>query len=143
MPRALAAATLRLSTSKGERMHPTRPVFLDLRRIKLPMSGVVSILHRISGILMALAIPGAATLFHQALSGPDGFAVVAAILDSWLARLILMLLAWSLLHHLFSGIRYLLIDLGLGLERPAARRSAMIVFAAAITVLVVGGGLAL
>jgi len=92
---------------------------------------------------MALAIPGAAILFHQALSGPDGFAVVAAILDSWLARLILMLLAWSLLHHLFSGIRYLLIDLGLGLERPAARRSAMIVFAAAITVLVVGGGLAL
>jgi succinate dehydrogenase / fumarate reductase, cytochrome b subunit len=58
-------------------------------------------------------------------------------------KLILLVLAWSLLHHLFAGIRYLLLDLGLGLDRPAARRSSWIALIAAIVVLVIGGGLAL
>lgn len=124
-------------------MQTTRPVFLDLWRIKLPISGVVSILHRISGILMVLTIPLAALLFHYALSGPEGFATAAGILDFWLVKLILLVLAWSLLHHLFAGIRYLLLDLGLGLDRSAARRSAMIALVAAIVVLIIGGGLAL
>ncbi|CRI66308.1 Succinate dehydrogenase, cytochrome b556 subunit [Thiocapsa sp. KS1] len=124
-------------------MQTTRPVFLDLWRIKLPLSGVVSILHRISGVMMVLTIPVAAILFHQALSGPEGFALVAGILDFWLVKLVLVVLAWSLLHHLFAGIRYLLLDLGLGLDRSAARRSAMIALAAAIAVLVIGGGLSL
>jgi succinate dehydrogenase / fumarate reductase cytochrome b subunit len=118
-------------------------VFLDLWRIKLPLSGVVSILHRISGVMMVLTIPVAAILFHQALSGAEGFALVAGILDVWLVKLVLAVLAWSLLHHLFAGIRYLLLDLGLGLDRSAARRSAMIALAAAIAVLVIGGGLSL
>jgi succinate dehydrogenase / fumarate reductase cytochrome b subunit len=124
-------------------MQTTRPVFLDLWRIKLPLAGVVSILHRISGVVMVLTIPVAAILFHQALSGPEGFALVAGILDVWLVKLVLVVLAWSLLHHLFAGIRYLLFDLGLGLDRSAARRSAMIALAAAIAVLVIGGGLSL
>ena len=124
-------------------MQTTRPVFLDLWRIKLPLAGVVSILHRISGVVMVLTIPVAAILFHQALSGPEGFALVAGILDVGLVKLVLVVLAWSLLHHLFAGIRYLLLDLGLGLDRSAARRSAMIALAAAIAVLVIGGGLSL
>ncbi len=123
-------------------MQTTRPVFLDLWRIKLPIAGVVSILHRISGVLMVLTIPLAAILFHQALSGPEGFAAAAGILDFWLVKLILLVLAWSLLHHLFAGIRFLLLDLGLGLDRSAARRSAMIALVAAMVVLVIGGGLA-
>jgi succinate dehydrogenase / fumarate reductase cytochrome b subunit len=117
-------------------------VFLDLWRIKLPISGVVSILHRISGVLMVLSIPIAAILFHLALSGPNGFETVSHILGSLWIKPLLILLAWSLLHHLFAGIRYLLLDLGLGLERPVARRSAWIVVAVALSVLVIGGGLA-
>lgn len=124
-------------------MHPNRPVFLDLWRISLPISGVVSILHRISGVLMVLGIPVGVILFDQAISGPGGFSTVAALLDSWPAKLVLVVLAWGLLHHLFSGIRHLLLDLGVGLERSAARRSAGIVLAATIGALVVGGGLAL
>jgi len=124
-------------------MQTTRPVFLDLWRIKLPISGVVSILHRISGVLMVLAIPASAILFHQALSGPEGFAAASGFLDRWLVKLVLLVLAWSLLHHIFAGIRYLLLDLGFGLDRLAARRSAVIALACAIAVLVIGGGLAL
>ncbi len=124
-------------------MQSTRPVFLALWQIKLPATGYISILHRISGVLMVLSIPVAAFLFEQALSGPVGFAATAAFLDHLLVRLILLVLAWSLLHHLFAGIRYLILDLGLGLDREVARQSAWTAMIAAVVVLVVGGGLIL
>ncbi len=124
-------------------MQSTRPVFLDLWRIKLPATGIVSILHRVSGVLMVLAIPAAAILFHQALSGPQGFAAAAGLLNTWPARLALLVLAWGLLHHLFAGVRYLLLDLGIGLERSTARQSAWTAIVAALVVLALGLGVAL
>jgi succinate dehydrogenase / fumarate reductase cytochrome b subunit len=119
-------------------MKPKRPVFLDLWRIKLPAMGLASILHRVSGILMVLSIPVFAYLFRQSLDGSQGFAAASASLTSWPMRLMLLVLAWSLLHHLFAGVRYLTLDLGLGLEREAARRSAQMVIGAAVAVLVLG-----
>jgi succinate dehydrogenase / fumarate reductase cytochrome b subunit len=119
-------------------MKPKRPVFLDLWRIKLPAMGLASILHRVSGVLMVLSIPLFAHLFHQSLEGPAGFAAASATLASWPVRLLLLVLAWSLLHHLFAGVRYLALDLGLGLEREVARRSAQVVIGAAVAVLVLG-----
>jgi succinate dehydrogenase / fumarate reductase, cytochrome b subunit len=117
-------------------MPTSRPVFLDLRRIKLPLPGLVSILHRVSGVLMVLAIPFIAWLFERALSGPEGFAAASALLDAWLVRLALLLLIWSLLHHLLAGIRHLALDLGLGLERPVARLTARITLIAAVALLI-------
>ncbi len=110
----------------------TRPVFLTLWQIRLPLPGVVSILHRLSGMLMVLALPAAAMLFEQALASPDGFAATAAILSAWPVRLILLLLLWSLLHHLLAGLRHLLLDLDIGLDLPVARLTARIVLVAAL-----------
>jgi succinate dehydrogenase / fumarate reductase cytochrome b subunit len=124
-------------------MRPKRPVFLDLWRIKLPATGIVSILHRISGVLMVLAIPAAAVLLHLALSGPEGFAAAAGFLGNGLVRLALLVLAWSLLHHLFAGLRYLLLDLGIGLDRAVARQSAWTTILSALAVLVIGVGVIL
>lgn len=121
-------------------MSPNRPIFLELWRIKLPATGMVSILHRLSGLLMVLAVPLAATLLALSLSGPEGFEAVAAALDHWLARLALLMLAWSLLHHLLAGLRHLLLDLGIGLDRPVARASAWGTIGAALAVLVIGWG---
>jgi succinate dehydrogenase / fumarate reductase cytochrome b subunit len=124
-------------------MKPKRPVFLDLWRIKLPAMGLVSILHRVSGVLLVFSIPGVAHLFHQSLSGPEGFAAAAATLSAWPVRLSLLVLGWSFLHHLFAGIRHLVLDLGIGLEREVARTSARAVLVAALAVLVIGGGMLL
>jgi len=117
-------------------MQSTRPVFLELWRIKLPATGYVSILHRISGVLMVLSIPICAYLFDKAVSGPEGFAATAAFFDHWFVRLGLIVMAWSLLHHLFAGVRYLLLDLHIGLDRADSRRSALFVIAAALAALV-------
>ncbi len=116
-------------------MQSTRPVFLDLWRIRLPATGYVSIFHRISGVLMVLAIPVGAILFDRAVSGPEGFAASAAFLNHALVRVALLLLVWSILHHVFAGIRYLLLDLRIGLDRKWSRLGAWIVMVAAVVVL--------
>jgi succinate dehydrogenase / fumarate reductase cytochrome b subunit len=122
----------------------SRPVFLDLWRIHLPVGGVVSILHRISGVLMVLSIPVLAWLFAQALAGPEGFSASAAFLGHPLVRLGLLVMAWALLHHLIAGVRYLVIDLGIGLDRPTARGTAWTALMAALALtLVVAGGMVL
>ncbi|MCF7978284.1 MAG: succinate dehydrogenase, cytochrome b556 subunit [Chromatiaceae bacterium] len=119
-------------------MVKSRPVFLELWRIRLPIPGVVSILHRVSGLLMVLAIPVFAAVFAQALSGSAGFASVKALAGSALGQLVLLLLGWSLLHHLFAGIRYLALDLGWGLDRPSARKTAWTALYSALALTLIG-----
>lgn len=119
-------------------MVKSRPVFLELWRIRLPIPGVVSILHRVSGVLMVLAIPVFAALFAQALSGTAGFASAQALAGSLLGQFGLLLLAWSLLHHLLAGIRYLALDLGWGLDRPTARKTAWTTVYSALALTLIG-----
>lgn len=101
-----------------------RPVYLNLLQIRLPLPGMVSIGHRISGVLLVFAIPFAAHLLVLSLAGAEGFAQAAALLAPWWIQAGLLLLGWGLLHHLFAGIRYLLIDMDFGVDLPTARLSA-------------------
>ena len=119
-------------------MVKSRPVFLELWRIRLPIPGVVSILHRVSGVLMVIAIPVFAALFANALSGSAGFDAAAALAGSLLGQLTLLLLGWSLLHHLLAGIRYLALDLGWGLDRPTARKTAWTALYSALALTLIG-----
>ncbi len=108
-------------------MHPSlqRPVFLDLRRIRQPVTAVVSILHRLSGLLLVLAAPFAVALFALSLRDAAGFQQAVEILASPPLRLLGLLLGWGLLHHLLAGLRFLCLDLDLGVSRTVARRSAL------------------
>jgi succinate dehydrogenase / fumarate reductase cytochrome b subunit len=108
-----------------------KPVYLNLLQIRLPVPGFMSILHRVSGVVLTLAIPFAIYLLDLSLRGPEGFARAHVLLDGWLARLILLGLFWSLLHHLLAGIRYLLLDVDVGIDKPRYRQSAWAVLIAA------------
>ena len=103
------------------------PKFLNLFLIKLPPSGIVSIAHRISGVLMFLAAPVLAYLFALSLESGQGFQQV----QQWLAAppvvALTVLLVWSLSHHLLAGIRHLLLDIEIGIERSQARVTAWLV----------------
>jgi succinate dehydrogenase / fumarate reductase cytochrome b subunit len=107
-----------------------RPVYLDLFRIRLPVMGIVSLLHRVSGVLMFLSIPFAAWLLDLSVSSPQGFERVLELLDYPLLKIAQLLLFWSLAHHLFAGIRFFLIDFDIGVEKPAARLGSWLVFGA-------------
>ena len=103
------------------------PVFLNLFRIHFPVGAVTSIAHRLAGMLLVASFPLLIYLLDISLQGPAGFERAVGYLQTGWLRAGSALLAWSLFHHLLSGIRFLLIDTGLGLGLPVARRSAWLV----------------
>jgi succinate dehydrogenase / fumarate reductase cytochrome b subunit len=116
-----------------------RPVYLDLVRIRLPLPGFVSILHRVSGaVLFLVGIPLALLGLQSSLGPGDALAGVRTMLGQPLFKLILLGLAWSYLHHFCAGIRFLLLDLHRGIDLAPARRSSIVVLVVslALTVLV-------
>jgi succinate dehydrogenase / fumarate reductase cytochrome b subunit len=106
--------------------------FTDLRHYKLPIPGIVSILHRVSGLLMFLFLPLVLWLFDLSLSSERSFERFTDFAHNWFARLLILALAWALLHHLCAGVRFLLLDLHMGLEAGAARRNSWAVLAVSI-----------
>jgi succinate dehydrogenase / fumarate reductase cytochrome b subunit len=108
------------------------PVFLNLLQIRLPVSGVLSIGHRISGVLLFLCIPPLLSIFAESLTSEAGFAAAAERLATPAYRWLAVLVVWMFAHHFFAGIRFLLIDLDLGVDRAVARTSAWVVFGAGV-----------
>lgn len=114
-----------------------RPIFLELHRLRYPVGAVASIGHRISGVVLALAAPALVYVLDLSLSGEQGYARAAALLDSAAAKLGAVLLAWAFAHHFFAGLRHLLMDVDVGSALPAARRSAWLASAAGAAVALV------
>ncbi len=105
-----------------------RPKFLDLAAIRLPISGYASILHRVSGAGMFLMLPLLIWLLQLSLSTtPEGVALFNDITGNVLVRLVLLGLVWAFLHHFCMGLRILLIDIHVGVEKAQARSSAIVV----------------
>ncbi len=108
------------------------PKFLNLAQIRYPVGAIASILHRISGVVLAVSLPLLASALAESLRGPQGFdSVVHGATRSWYAPL-LFVGAWALVHHIFAGVRHLFMDAGVGYRLPQARTSAGISIAAGI-----------
>lgn len=106
-----------------------RPVYLNLVAIRLPLPGIVSILHRISGAALFLfGIPILLAILQASLGTPEAFAGLKGVFANPLVKLVALGLSWAYLHHFCAGIRYLLIDLHIGDDLAPARRSSAIVF---------------
>lgn len=113
-------------------MNNRRPVYLNLFKIRLPLPGVVSIIHRISGALLFLLLPLLLYVLQLSLSSEQGFATVQQWLRLPLVKLLLIGVIWGYLHHFCMGLRYLALDLDLGVGLPQARFSARLVLAVSI-----------
>ncbi len=105
------------------------------------MMAVVSIFHRISGVLMILALPGLVYLLNLSLSNQAGFSQVADLLASPVLKLLAVLLGWALTHHILAGIRFMLLDFDLGIDRAVARKTAWLVHVGALLLTAVLAGL--
>lgn len=116
-----------------------RPKNLDLPTIRLPLPGILSILHRISGISIFLLLPFLLWLLQGSLSSPDSFAVVKGILGHPLVKIVALGLVWFYMHHFCAGIRYLLLDLHKGVDLESARLSSKVVFVVSIALTLIVG----
>ena len=119
----------------------SRPVFLEIPNIRLPIPGIVSILHRISGVILFVMLPVLLYLLSGTLSRESAFETYRAIVSNPLVKLILIGVLWAYLHHLLAGVRFLLLDAHKGLELNTARNTAKLVFATALVLTVVLGAL--
>ncbi|WP_027016626.1 succinate dehydrogenase, cytochrome b556 subunit [Comamonas composti] len=88
-------------------------LFTDVRTYRLPPAGFVSILHRISGLLMFLLLPFILWMLDASLTSEisyDGFTSVFAGPLGWLVKLVSLGLIWAYLHHFCAGVRHLFMD---------------------------------
>jgi succinate dehydrogenase / fumarate reductase cytochrome b subunit len=117
-----------------------RPVFFNLLKIQMPVGALTSIIHRVTGILLALGIPFSVYVLDLSLQGPQCYAQVIGLFDNWGFRTVVIVSVWVLAHHLLAGIRHLLSDIDIGSQLPAARRSAWIVNLGGVAVALLAAG---
>ncbi len=115
-----------------------RPVYRNIHvtqlpSYRLPLAGWVSILHRISGVLMFLLLPFVIWLFDVSLTSEvsyerftSTFVAGAGPLPGWFMKLVVLALIWAFLHHLIAGVRHLWMDMTHSVSLQQGRVSALV-----------------
>ncbi|CAM3654959.1 succinate dehydrogenase, cytochrome b556 subunit [Polynucleobacter antarcticus] len=127
-----------------QKVKSPKPVYRNiglaqLIKYRLPWAGKVSILHRISGAALFLMLPFLLYLFDQSLASELSYQKFQALTGNVLVKIICLGLIWSFLHHFCAGIRYLLLDMDIGVEKLDANRSAIIVFSLGLALTAIVG----
>ncbi|MCQ6258168.1 succinate dehydrogenase, cytochrome b556 subunit [Pseudomonas sp. Q11] len=120
-------------------MKSQRPVNLDLRTIKLPVTAYTSILHRISGVILFVSLAIMLYALDKSLDSEEGFGQVKACLTSPLAKLVIWGILSALLYHLVAGVRHLIMDMGIGDTLEGGKLGSKIVIAVSVVVIVLAG----
>jgi len=118
----------------------------DLPTYRLPPAGWVSILHRISGLLMFLLMPFIIWMFDNSISSEFSYAKFAAAFNvglgfvpGWFMKLVALALIWAYLHHFIAGLRHLYMDVCHAVSKEFGKSSAIVTLALSIGLTVVLG----
>jgi succinate dehydrogenase / fumarate reductase cytochrome b subunit len=114
-----------------------RPVFLPVLKYRYPITAIVSVLHRLSGVILFLVIPFLLYALQLSLGSEHDFQRVKTALHHPLAMAFLWLILAALFYHLVAGIRHLLMDVGVAESRRAGRATAWTVILLTIVLLIV------
>lgn len=134
-----------MNASTSRRPRPLSP-FMIGPYYRPQLTSMMSISHRISGVLLAGGALLLAAWLLAVAAGPDGYAGFAAFAGTLAGRLVAGGLVVAIVYHLLNGIRHLAWDLGIGLDIPKAYASGWAVIAATVVlsallcwILLVGG----
>jgi len=119
---------------------PKRPefrninAFSDLPGYRLPLAGIVSILHRISGAIMFALLPLIIWMFDMSVSSEISFARFTSAFGQqgmgpfagWFMKLVVVALVWAYLHHLIAGLRHLWMDVNHAVSKEFGKSSAIV-----------------
>lgn len=108
----------------------------ELSNYRMPLSAIVSILHRISGVIIFVLLPFILYLLQESLRSEISYAHYQGFVTYPLVKLIILGLVWAFLHHMFAGVRHLVMDLHVGLDKDSARKSSAAVLALSLTLTV-------
>ncbi len=112
---------------------------MDLASLKFPITAIVSILHRLSGIGMFLLLPLALYLLSMSLHSRTSYDDLQIMLASHSMKFGLWVFLSSLVYHAIAGIRHMILDLGVGEEMHSAKLSALIVLITALVAIIILG----
>jgi succinate dehydrogenase / fumarate reductase cytochrome b subunit len=111
-----------------------RPVYLNLVQIRMPVTAVISILHRISGALLFVSGFWLLFMLDRSLASEAGFESIRRYAAYPIVKLALLVLVWAYCHHFFAGIRYLFLDLDKGTDLQTARMTSYVSMAVSLAV---------
>ncbi|GHA67541.1 succinate dehydrogenase, cytochrome b556 subunit [Formosimonas limnophila] len=106
---------------------------MDIKNYRLPPAGIVSILHRISGAALFLALPLLLCIVTAGFGTAESFAALSSCLAHPLVKIVLLGLIWATLHHACAGVRYLVMDVHVKVSKEGGRQTAFTVLAVSLT----------
>lgn len=92
--------------------HSNRPVAPHLQVYQLPLTGIISILHRITGVLLSLGLVFFVYMVSAIANGAESYYVMQTIINFWLVKILIWAFIAALFFHLCHGVRHLLWDTG-------------------------------
>lgn len=123
-----------------DKLQNKRPKFLNLFKIRQPLPAVISILHRLTGVLLFFpGIPLLLCTLQLMLGTQDDYQMLQSFLLNPVTKSGLLLFLWFFLHHLLAGIRHLAPDLHYGITLSQARASSKLVLVAGIVLTSIAG----
>ncbi|MCX7188014.1 MAG: succinate dehydrogenase, cytochrome b556 subunit [Proteobacteria bacterium] len=120
-------------------MKKKRPIYFNLRLIRLPVPGLVSLLHRISGLALFLMLPLFLMMLQDSLLTIESYTRLTETLRYPISKALLIVALWALMHHMCAGIRHLLMNMHLGLNLSQARTSSRWVLSVSLSLTALGG----
>lgn len=108
-------------------MKKPRPINVNVLTYRFPCTAIASILHRVSGVILFLAVPLLLVLLHLSLIDSSHFEAVKAAAAHPLLKIVLWLVLAAVIYHVLAGVRHLIMDLGAGESLRTARATAMAV----------------
>ena len=128
------------------KLRPGPMRLIDALQYRLPLAGVVSILHRVSGLLMFALMPFIIWLFDTSLTSEVSFERFSAAFSSGigfvpglLVKLVVLALLWSYLHHFIAGVRHLWMDMTHSVTKEQGHSSAVFTLVASVLLTVLLG----
>ncbi|WP_018274790.1 succinate dehydrogenase, cytochrome b556 subunit [Teredinibacter turnerae] len=120
-------------------MKTNRPVNLDISTIKLPVTAYVSILHRVSGVVLLAGVLVLLYMLDMSLTSEQSFDELKELLASPLAKIVLWGVLSALAYHFVAGVRHLIMDAGVGESLEGGKRGAKVALVLAIVLIIAAG----
>ncbi len=106
--------------------HSNRPTSPHLQVYKLPLTGIISITHRMTGVMLSAGLLFFVAIVSSIAGGATSYAAMQAFAGVWLVKLIYWGFIYALFFHLCHGVRHLIWDAGRSFDRETMDRYAMI-----------------
>jgi succinate dehydrogenase / fumarate reductase cytochrome b subunit len=112
--------------------HSNRPISPHLQAYRLPLTGIISITHRMTGVFLSVGLVAVIYILLAIAGGASDYAATQSLINVWIIKLAYWGFIYALFFHLCHGVRHLIWDAGRSFERETLERYALIELAASV-----------